>query len=119
MCNNYQKRKYLFLTNYITYIVAAEGSSHKLNSLARLNRYTHLMDVVPCSVCRSPDGETPLQHAITRHLPVVVDVLCTKGADMNVVNPTGNCPLWQALDTGQEDIAQCLVGALHFSSSHY
>ncbi|KAL3858016.1 hypothetical protein ACJMK2_012632 [Sinanodonta woodiana] len=58
---------------------------------------------------RTPGKETPLQHAIKRHLPVVVDVLCERGVVMNVFDDNGNCPLWQALDSGQEDIAQSLV----------
>ena len=55
------------------------------------------------------DNQTPLQHAIQRHMPVVVDVLCERGVDMNVVDSQGNCPLWQALDSGQEDVAHILV----------
>ena len=42
-------------------------------------------------------------------MPVVVDILCERGVDMNVVDSQGNCPLWQALDSGQEDIAHILV----------
>ncbi|XP_021369516.1 rabankyrin-5-like isoform X1 [Mizuhopecten yessoensis] len=53
--------------------------------------------------------ETPLQHAIQRHLPVVVDMLCKRGVNMNLLDHEKSCPLWQALDTGQEDIAQILV----------
>lgn len=58
---------------------------------------------------RTNDFETPLQHAILRHLPVVVDVLSKKGANLNIKNQEGDCPLWQALDSGQEDVAQVLV----------
>lgn len=58
---------------------------------------------------RTNDFETPLQHAIRRHLPVVVDVLSKKGANLNIKNQEGDCPLWQALDSGQEDVAQVLV----------
>ncbi|KAK7469532.1 hypothetical protein BaRGS_00036438, partial [Batillaria attramentaria] len=57
----------------------------------------------------SPDKLRPLQRAIARHLPVIVETLCGRGANMNVSDSEGNCPLWQALETGQEDIAQILV----------
>lgn len=57
----------------------------------------------------SPDRLRPLQCAIARHLPVIVETLCGRGANMNVSDSEGNCPLWQALETGQEDIAQILV----------
>ncbi|KAL4223226.1 Ankyrin repeat and FYVE domain-containing protein 1 [Mactra antiquata] len=58
---------------------------------------------------KTTEDEVPLQHAIKRHLPVVVEVLCQRGVDMNMVDKKGNCPLWQALDSGQEDIAHTLV----------
>lgn len=29
---------------------------------------------------------------------------------MNLAGDDGDCPLWQALDSGQEDIAHTLVG---------
>lgn len=61
------------------------------------------------SFFRTMENETPLQHAIKRHLPVVVEVLCQRGVDMNITDNNNNCPLWQALDSGQEDIAQTLV----------
>ena len=51
----------------------------------------------------------PLQRAIARHLPVIVETLCGRGANMDVADSEGNCPLWQALETGQEDIAFILV----------
>ncbi|XP_033101064.1 rabankyrin-5-like isoform X2 [Anneissia japonica] len=54
-------------------------------------------------------GETPLQLAIRRHLPVVVDALCVRGANMNTPDDDGNPPLWMALETGQEDVASTLV----------
>ncbi|XP_025091346.1 rabankyrin-5-like isoform X2 [Pomacea canaliculata] len=57
----------------------------------------------------SPEKLRPLQRAIARHLPVIVETLCGRGANMNIMDGDGNCPLWQALDTGQEDIAQILV----------
>ncbi|XP_064648552.1 rabankyrin-5-like isoform X2 [Lineus longissimus] len=58
---------------------------------------------------KTRDNETPLQLAIKRHLPVVVDALCSRGANMNMISERGDCPLWQALETGQEDIASTLV----------
>lgn len=60
-------------------------------------------------LARTNEFETPLQHAIRRHLPVVVDVLSKKGANLNIKNKDGDCPLWQALDSGQEDVEQVLV----------
>ena len=60
-------------------------------------------------LCRTKDGQTCLELAIKRHLPVVVDNLCQCGANMNTVNSDGDCPLWIALETGQEDIASTLV----------
>jgi len=70
------------------------------------------MLILSCSrALRTPNQQTPLQHAIERHLPVVVEVLCQRGVDMNIPGPDGNCPLWQALDSGQEDIAHTLVSS--------
>ena len=60
-------------------------------------------------VFSSADGQTVLQHAISRHMPVVVDALCERGVNMNTLDKLGNCPLWQALDSGQEEIAHSLV----------
>ena len=59
--------------------------------------------------CRTRDKETPLQLAIRRHLPRVVEALCEKNVDMSVVNEQGNCPLWASLESGQEEIAAILV----------
>ena len=58
---------------------------------------------------RTQDGESSLQLAIKRHLPVVVDALCKRGANMNIWDDAGDCALWQALESGQEDIASILV----------
>lgn len=60
----------------------------------------------------SDDAElnlTALQLAVRRHLPLVVEHLCRRGALMSEVDSAGNSPLWTALDTGQEDIASILV----------
>lgn len=55
------------------------------------------------------DNLTALQLAVKRHLPLVVENLCKRGASMSVLDIEGNSPLWTALDTGQEDIASILV----------
>jgi ankyrin repeat protein len=59
---------------------------------------------------RSTDENlTALQLAVKRHLPLVVENLCKRGANMSILDSEGNSPLWTALDTGQEDIASILV----------
>lgn len=58
---------------------------------------------------RTQDGETALQLAIRNQLPLVVDAICTRGADMSVLDEKGNPPLWLALANGLEDIASTLV----------
>ncbi len=55
------------------------------------------------------DNLTALQLAVKRHLPLVVENLCKRGANMSMLDSNGNSPLWTALDTGQEDIASILV----------
>lgn len=68
---------------------------------------------------RTEDKQSGLDLAIKRHLPVVVDVLCQKGANMNALNRDNNCPLWEALETGQEDVASVLVGVcVSYSKRH-
>ncbi|CAF0854297.1 unnamed protein product [Brachionus calyciflorus] len=57
------------------------------------------------------DNLTALQLAVKRHLPLVVENLCRRGADMSVLDSEGNSPLWNALDSGQEDIASILVNS--------
>lgn len=47
--------------------------------------------------------------AISNQLPLVVDAICTRGADMSVINEKGDPPLWLALENGLEDIASTLV----------
>ncbi|CAG5125828.1 unnamed protein product [Candidula unifasciata] len=68
-----------------------------------------LMDHLADLEAISPDGQTVIQHAISRHLPAVVEALCERGVKMDITDAEGNCPLWQALDSGQEDIAHTLV----------
>lgn len=58
---------------------------------------------------RTQDGETALQLAIKNQLPLVVDAICTRGADMSVPDERGNPPLWLALENNLEDIASTLV----------
>ena len=65
---------------------------------------------------RSPEGHTVIQHAISRHLPQVVEALCERGVNKDTTDAEGNCPLWQALDSGQEDIAKTLVSAKVFNN---
>ncbi|TRY99299.1 hypothetical protein DNTS_003990 [Danionella cerebrum] len=55
------------------------------------------------------EGQTALQLAISNQLPLVVDAICTRGADMSVVDEKGDPPLWLALESGLEDIASTLV----------
>ncbi|KAJ7308916.1 hypothetical protein JRQ81_008193 [Phrynocephalus forsythii] len=50
-----------------------------------------------------------LQLAIKNQLPLVVDAICTRGADMSVPDDRGNPPLWLALENNLEDIASTLV----------
>lgn len=52
---------------------------------------------------------TPIQLAVKHHLPAVVEALCRNNAITNVVDENGNSVLWNALDSGQEDIASILV----------
>ncbi|CAF2499543.1 unnamed protein product [Rotaria sp. Silwood2] len=54
-------------------------------------------------------GLSPIQLAVKHHLPSVVEALCRNGANMNVVDENRNSVLWNALDSGQEDIASILV----------
>lgn len=61
------------------------------------------------SAIRTQEGQTALQLAISNQLPLVVDAICTRGADMSVVNDKGDPPLWLALENGLEDIASTLV----------
>lgn len=63
------------------------------------------------TVCRTKDNESCLQLAIRCHEATVVDALCRSGVTINATDGDV-CPLWQALDSGQEDIADILVGAI-------
>ncbi|KAJ8957961.1 hypothetical protein NQ318_001960 [Aromia moschata] len=58
---------------------------------------------------KTADYETPLQLAIHCRLGDVVDALCMRGVDMSAPDRLGNCALWAALDSDQEDIASILV----------
>lgn len=67
------------------------------------------------SAIRTQEGQTALQLAISNQLPLVVDAICTRGADMSVVNDKGDPPLWLALENGLEDIASTLVSTLRLT----
>ena len=54
-------------------------------------------------------GLSPIQLAVKHHLPSVAEALCRNKAKMNVVDEKENSVLWNALDSGQEDIASILV----------
>lgn len=64
---------------------------------------------MPTPPRRTQDRETALQLAIRNQLPLVVDAICTRGADMSVPDEKGNPPLWLALANNLEDIASTLV----------
>ncbi|CAF1118017.1 unnamed protein product [Rotaria sordida] len=51
----------------------------------------------------------PIQLAVKYHLPSVIEALCRNSVNMNVVDENRNSVLWNALDSGQEDIATILV----------
>lgn len=55
------------------------------------------------------EQESPLQLAIHCRLPVVVDALCTRGVSLSAPDNKGDCPLWSALSSDQDDIASVLV----------
>ncbi|GAB1599554.1 rabankyrin-5-like, partial, partial [Argonauta hians] len=78
---------------------------HKQDVVSALFLLDHHVD----TTILTPDGDTPLQLSIKRHLPVIVESLCAGGVNLNVVDREGKCPLWLALDSGQEDIAHILV----------
>ena len=52
------------------------------------------------------DQESPLQLAIHCRLVKVVDKLCGLGVALSAPNNKGDCPLWSALETDQEDICK-------------
>lgn len=64
---------------------------------------------VDINIRSTEENLTALQLAVKRHLPLVVENLCKRNADMSVLDAQNNSPLWNALDTGQEDIASILV----------
>ncbi|XP_047363247.1 rabankyrin-5 isoform X1 [Vespa velutina] len=53
---------------------------------------------------KTANGETPLQLCVHCRLSEVVEALCRRGVDTSV-----GCPLWDALDSDQEDTASILV----------
>ncbi|XP_043485040.1 rabankyrin-5 [Leptopilina heterotoma] len=53
---------------------------------------------------RTEEGETALQLCVHCRLGEVVEALCVRGVDT-----TTGCPLWDALESDQEDVASVLV----------
>ncbi|OAD58199.1 Ankyrin repeat and FYVE domain-containing protein 1 [Eufriesea mexicana] len=53
---------------------------------------------------RTGHGDTPLQLSVHCRLGEVVEALCKRGVDTSI-----GCPLWDALDSDQEDVASILV----------
>ncbi|XP_043269006.1 rabankyrin-5 isoform X2 [Venturia canescens] len=53
---------------------------------------------------KTGEGETPLQLAVHCRLGEVVEALCRRGVDTSI-----GCPLWDALESEQEDTASVLV----------
>ena len=109
------------VNRYIFFVGSVSRSALKWPFQLQLSKIKHLTFFFPSEFyhiylpCRSPDKLRPLQRAIARHLPVIVETLCKRGADMDVADNEGNCPLWQALETGQEDVALILVRRLGIS----
>ncbi|XP_054156411.1 rabankyrin-5-like [Oppia nitens] len=58
---------------------------------------------------KTPDGEHCIQLAVKHQLEPVVEELCAKGSDVNVVDSDKNCLLWNALQLENENIASILV----------
>ena len=61
------------------------------------------------NTCRTSQNETLLLVAIRHQLESVADRLCDLGAEVGVVDSSGNSPLWVALRSRQETIASKLV----------
>lgn len=55
------------------------------------------------------DQESPLQLAIHCRLETVVEALCARGVALSAPDNKGDCPLWLALESGQENVASVLV----------
>lgn len=53
---------------------------------------------------KTANGDTPLQLCVHCRLGEVVEALCRRGVDTSI-----GCPLWDALDSFQEDTASILV----------
>lgn len=58
---------------------------------------------------RTREGLSPLELCINEGFGAVVALLCGKGADHNSHSSSSEPPLWQALNSKQEDIASTLV----------
>ena len=80
-----------------------------VTTLSRVFCLVYFYDVI-WICCRTRDLKTPLQLAIKEGLVEVAESLCTRGADVDVIDPnSGDCPLWQALESAQPEIASILV----------
>lgn len=57
---------------------------------------------VSLQICffRTDNGLTSLHLAVENNLPVIVDAVCLRGANMNIPFSNGDCALWVALTTG-------------------
>ena len=61
-------------------------------------------------VQQSGPAESALVMCIRRNLPNALEALCRRGANMEEAGqPDQPCPLWMALETGNEDLASVLV----------
>lgn len=65
--------------------------------------------LIVLSFCRTKENQSALQLAISHRLQPVVDSLCKNGADPNINDEYGNCPLWAAMKSRQFGIAETLV----------
>jgi len=63
-----------------------------------------LLTMLYLGMYRTANGETPLQLCVHCRLGEVVEALCRRGVDTSI-----GCPLWDALDSNQEDTASILV----------
>ena len=74
-----------------------------------LNLFPHIKYLTTVFYLRTRENQSALQLAISHRLQPVVDSLCKNGADPNVNDEHGNCPLWAAMKSKQFEIAETLV----------
>lgn len=72
----------------------------------------HITFLVLFCYFRAKDNQSALQLSISHRLQPVVDSLCKNGAEANVSDEHGNCPLWAALKSRQFEIAETLVNTI-------